>query len=630
MGAVFQGYDPALDRTVAIKVLAPHLVWEQEFVERFLREARAAARLRHPNIVTIHDVGQEGGWFYFVMEYLEGQPLSQVRQRRRLTLEDTLRIVTPLAHALDYAHGQGLVHRDVKPANVMVAPDGQVTLTDFGIARAARATRLTRSGVVIGTPDYMSPEQAMGRVVDARSDQYALGVLAYQMLAGRAPFAADNTPALLHQVVYEPPPALGELRPDLPAGVARALERAMAKDPAERYESCGAFAAALEEPPTRGLVPRPAQREAPAAERARAGGGPLPAWVWGLIGTAIVALAVGVSILTAGGGRGLSASTPAPPTEAPTALPTDSPTPAETPTIAPTEAPAPTEPPTEEPTQPPTPAGPRLRDTMTRPADEMVMVAVPAGQFEMGIEGGRSDEGPAHTVALDSFWIDRTEVRVAQFRAFAEATGYQTEAEKAGWAYVWRDGDSQWEQIVGADWLHPQGPESDAADDHPVVQVNWVDVAAYCAWAGARLPTEAEWEYAARGPEARLYPWGEAFDGARLNSCDIICPARLRDTSLDDGYRFTAPVSSFPDGASWCGAHDLAGNVYEWVADWYGAEYYAGSPPENPQGPATGEYRVRRGGSWLNGPDEACGACRDYTRPIPPSKDTGFRCATDA
>ncbi len=246
MGAVYKGYDPALDRYVAIKVLAPHLVWEQEFVERFLREARAAARLKHANIVTIHDVGQEAGWYYFVMEYLEGPTLTAIVQERgAIPPGETLSILRPLADALDYAHQQGLVHRDIKPGNIIVGPTGSVTLTDFGIARAAQETRLTSTGTIVGTPEYMSPEQAKGSTVNAPSDQYSLAVAAYEMLSGRVPFEAESTLALLHKIVYDPLPPIREINPDLPAGVEAVLKKALAKDPHDRYKKTSAFVEAL-------------------------------------------------------------------------------------------------------------------------------------------------------------------------------------------------------------------------------------------------------------------------------------------------------------------------------------------------------------------------------------------------
>ncbi len=246
MGSVYLGYDPLLDREVAVKVLAPHLVWDHEFVERFLREARAAARLKHPHIVTVFDVGQEGGWYYFVMEHLAGETLAaRLQAQGALPAEEAMSILRPLAAALDYAHYRGIVHRDVKPGNVILGPEGQVTLLDFGIARAAQEGRLTGTGTVVGTPEYMSPEQARGMTVDARTDQYSLGVVAYQVLCGQVPFQADSTLALMYKIVHEPPPPLSQYRPDLPAEVGVALEQALAKEPGARYLSASTFVEAL-------------------------------------------------------------------------------------------------------------------------------------------------------------------------------------------------------------------------------------------------------------------------------------------------------------------------------------------------------------------------------------------------
>ena len=242
MGMVYEGWDPLLERKVAIKVLAPHLVWEQDFIERFLREARGAARIKHPNIVTIYDVGREGGWYYYVMEYLDGQALVDViRTRGALSVHDAISILRPLASALDFAHHSGLIHRDVKPANIIIDRDGRVTLTDFGIARAAQQTRLTMSGSVIGTPAYMSPEQIRGLSVDARSDQYSLGIVAHEMLSGLVPFRAESTLALIYKVVHEPLPPIRDVRPDLPPSVENVLARVLAREPGDRYPSATAF-----------------------------------------------------------------------------------------------------------------------------------------------------------------------------------------------------------------------------------------------------------------------------------------------------------------------------------------------------------------------------------------------------
>ncbi len=247
MGTVYKALDPVLDRYVAIKVLAPHLVWERDFVERFLREARAATRLAHPNIVTIHDVGQAGGWHYYVMEYLQGQTLTEAIQREGpMSPERVVTILRPLADALDYAHHSRLVHRDIKPGNIVMGPHGRVWLTDFGIARAAQERRLTGTGMIIDSPEYMSPEHTKGLTVDARSDQYSLAVVAFEALSGHTPFHSDSTLSLMYKVVHEPPPSIREIRPNLPEEMAAVLDRALSRQPGDRYPSVTAFVDAME------------------------------------------------------------------------------------------------------------------------------------------------------------------------------------------------------------------------------------------------------------------------------------------------------------------------------------------------------------------------------------------------
>ena len=204
MGAVYKARDVELNRIVAIKVLSPYLVGEPHLVQRFMREARLAANLDHPNIVTIYDIGGEGGYYYFAMKYLAGRPLKEIlAERAPLPLPDVVAIVRQLAAALDYAHEQNLIHRDVKPGNVIVGDDGHVTLTDFGLAKVAENLKLTASGEAIGTLEYMAPEQARGEV-DKRSDIYSLGVMAYEMIAGRLPFQGSNQASLLYQHLHEP------------------------------------------------------------------------------------------------------------------------------------------------------------------------------------------------------------------------------------------------------------------------------------------------------------------------------------------------------------------------------------------------------------------------------------------
>ncbi len=283
--------------------------------------------------------------------------------------------------------------------------------------------------------------------------------------------------------------------------------------------------------------------------------------------------------------------------------------------------------------------------TAVRSSDGMVMFLVPAGSFPMGQSGTHiywegsllrgtlmpqifTDEGPRREVYLDAFWIDHTEVTVAQFRRFVEATGYQTTAEEAGWGKPWREGpkELEWPKVGGTDWQHPHGPASEAEDDHPVVQVSWFDAAAYCDWAGGALPTEAQWEKAARGTDGRLWPWGSEFETSRGNFCDASCRVeRWKNPGSDDGYDLTAPVASFPSGASPYGALDMAGNVWEWVSDWYAAEYDA-ADLSNPRGPAAGSERAMRGGAWIDTRPWLRTTLRYKNPPHSRCDDVGFRC----
>lgn len=301
MAIVYKAFQPSLNRTVAIKVLPPHLAIDKVFVERFLQEARSAARLEHPNIVPIHDVGESNGRYYIVMRYLPGKPLHHIiRESGHLALPAAARILSQVASALDHAHRHGVVHRDIKPANILVEPDGAAVLTDFGIAKAGGGGHITQAGTVMGTPEYMSPEQATGRPVGPASDIYALGLVLYEMLAGRGPFRADSGLALLHKHVYEAPPSIRSVAPNLPAGVDQVLACALAKDPARRFRSAGALAEAFRraaglEPgpvtPPRGKTPvvsamarRPSMQ--PPSKR-------MPAALWiGLGGVAILMIAL--------------------------------------------------------------------------------------------------------------------------------------------------------------------------------------------------------------------------------------------------------------------------------------------------------------------------------------------------
>jgi serine/threonine-protein kinase len=352
MGVLFRGVDPVLDREVAIKLMLLDFTNDAEDMRpRFYREARAAAKLQHPNIVTVFEFAEENGTPYIVMEFLRGVTLAaRMTSSPPLTLDDKLNIVAQLNSALSYAHEQGVVHRDVKPANVFILPDGSVKLLDFGVAKLTTST-LTRQGDMLGSASYMSPEQVAGaESVDGRSDIFAVGVVLYELLAGKKPYHAESPTAIVVKILYEEPPPLEDRT--LPAALVAAVKKALAKNPAERYATAAEFArelqsirkslqasdssAAFEETrfasqselkslqkdlaAARAAAAPATVAEAPASEATR------PKWLIPAVGAAVAAVAVGAAMFLGGGSDspatapGTSVSTPAsPPGTAPAA-----------------------------------------------------------------------------------------------------------------------------------------------------------------------------------------------------------------------------------------------------------------------------------------------------------------------
>ncbi len=624
MATVYKAFQPSLDRYVAIKVLASDLVGSADFVVRFEREARAAARLRHRNILTVFEYGRQGDLFYLVTEYVSGGTLAG-RMGWPLDLTYAVNVVSQVGDALAYAHSQGLIHRDVKPGNILMVDENWPLLADFGLVKIVGDSRhVTASGASVGTPQYMSPEQAQGYTVDQRSDIYSLGAVLYESVAGRPPFGTDSPVAVILRHINEPvtPPHL--LRSDLPPALGRVIAKALAKSPRDRYQHMEEFLADLRMahplPTGRNPVLRHGPRAIPAGPstllsaqsrrrfslRTYALGG-VALLVMVMVAFMLFKVALALRQARASGPQAVlatqtAASSPVP--QEPSLVASSVASPA-----AATEVPA-----------SPVPPVPQVVESRLWEADGAEMVLVPAGDFVMGSEELGDDEAPAHQVHLDAFWIDRHEVSNERFARFVAATGYRTQAEERGGGWVWEG--TRWEDVEGSDWRHPRGPDStiEGRMDHPVVLVSWDDADAYCRWAGKRLPSEAQWEKAARGVatdgSGQRYPWGDAFDSARANT---------RESGRGD----TAPVGSFsPQGDSPCGASDMAGNVWEWVADWYGSDYYAQSPSANPPGPATGTSKVLRGGSWPFDEVYARIAFRYNVKPDYTYDFAGFRCVS--
>ncbi len=246
MATVYKAYQPSMERYVALKILPQHYARDASFVQRFIREARTIANLEHRNILPVYDFGEQDGVTYLAMRFLEGGTLKDILQLGRLTLSDASELLSQIAAALDYAHRQGVIHRDVKPANIMVDNEGWAYLTDFGIAKALEGTSDLTQGA-IGTPAYMAPEQSMGQGVDARTDIYALGIILYEMVTGRVPYEADTPMAVALAHVHSPLPMPREIDPNIPEPIEQVILKAVAKEPADRYQTAGEFATALRE-----------------------------------------------------------------------------------------------------------------------------------------------------------------------------------------------------------------------------------------------------------------------------------------------------------------------------------------------------------------------------------------------
>lgn len=629
MGAVYLAEDLRLARhRVALKENLPDPTASPQALsqarQQFAQEASILASLDHPNLPKVFDYFAEGGREYLVMDYIEGDDLETVLRQSGGPLPEVavLGWADQLLGALEYLHAhrpQPILHRDIKPANVRLARDGTIKLVDFGLVKLLDPNSVTTKTMLrgLGTPEYAPLEQYATSAghTDTRSDLYSLAATLYHLLTNVAP--PDVHQRLLNPALLQPPQ---RLNPRLSAATGQALMHGLEIQPPQRWQSAAEMRRALHGatlPPgvtssrdvaTRALLPILVvlligiATLGVANVRGFSGGGvvaapPTPAGVAPTPSAQVVAVAVTpLPVATDRGAAQVTSSRPGLGVLSPVPPPRAQPTMPPPPTLArPTAPPPPSATPIPTTTEPPR--------VVAKPVQvfEPEMVRVPASRFLMGSNAGAEDEKPPHTVMLDDYFIGKTEITNAQYQRFVQAQGHRAPAP----------------------WTSGQPPAG--LDSYPVVDVSWEDAQAYAQWLARvtgkpyRLPTEAEWEKACGGTDDRTWPWGNRDpDGGKLNACDANCPepdSSRKNLAINDGYARAAPVGSYPQGASPYEALDMAGNVWEWVADWYDAGYYASSPPANPTGPPSSAGKVLRSGAWSRHQRNARCANRDQAPP---------------
>ena len=595
----------------AIKILSDHLAQDPSIVARFKQEATTAASLSgHPNIVTIFDIGEGNGLHYLVMQFVCGEDLASfIRREGKLPPPAAAGIIAQTAEALSWAESKRVVHRDLKPANIHLDTSGRIKILDFGISKITDiADGLTRPGESLGTPFYMSPEQIRGEGCDVRSDLYSLGVVFFELLSGRRPFESESATAIQIAHLSTPPPLLLDIDPTLPPMCEQIIQKLLRKDRKERYQTAqelldDLYANGASSGPTilRPVIDPGLQEQIDRSAAAHketttvCAPAPVPAAnassATNFDSLANVATASGVASKKAV--RGLA---PVPSSQAAEAPATD-------------EAPSATQ------------AGaPKSRVVpfalataavlllaiigllfafrskpqavaVNKPLDPVLetahgrMLLVPAGNFIFGDKSADSPQ-PQQTLHLPAYYLDETEVSNAEYLRFSQATGHAF--ENAAYASA-----------------HP---------DEPVIDVSEADAEAYAAWAGKRLPTEEEWEKAARGTDGRPFPWG-----ATPWTQDV--PDHLQ------------PVSSFPERRSPYGAYNMAGNAWEWTASHFpvGERELADMRQALKTGDFSKVWHVIKGGSFS--PNGSAGFRVYLRRGFPEDQHSpviGFRCVKDA
>jgi len=614
MGELYLGRHSRLAREVIIKTIrtedfSPRQI--EHLRDRLEREAFVQSQLDHPHIVRVYDFIAVGDTTCIVMEYVPGRDLRKMITRETGPIADyrALKLFKQVLAAIEYAHSfiyldktgarhQGIIHRDLKPANILVTPDDLVKVTDFGIVKVRGVKGGTQMGFNPGTPEYMSPEQARGRELDHRSDIYSLGVVLYEMLTGRVPFEGDGSGTSDYEIrrghIEMAVPPMAHYYPGISAELEKVVLKSLEKNPDDRYQTAHQFYELIEEYEQTGsakITGRMLGARQTVLQEGRGGGRSSLADA--------PTVGIGSTIITdpsrPSNPSAISNNTPASYPSANSAGVNNYPRqnvirPVEQKSKLPLLVSAVvlalltigisywllTRP------KPSIDPGPK----QAIPAD---MISIPGGKFMMGRSDGNDYEKPVHEVTVNPFYIDATEVTNEQYQQFVDATRRQPPPH----------------------W--PNGRAPIGQDSHPVYNVSWDDANAFARWAGKRLPAEEEWEYAARGTDGRLYPYGTI-------------PKLQYSNAAEDDFRAPLAVKNYAQGVSPFGVYDMAGNVAEWTASDF--SLYPGSklPPDDPNA----RKKVVRGGAFNVYAKDQTATDRFFYSPSTKNASIGFRCAKDA
>ncbi|HXK56356.1 MAG TPA: bifunctional serine/threonine-protein kinase/formylglycine-generating enzyme family protein, partial [Gammaproteobacteria bacterium] len=633
MGTIYKGIDPVIQRHVAIKTISSHIPSAEQSAlkERFIREAQAAGRLQHINIVSIFEYGEDADQAFIAMEFVEGVTLTdKLHARVQFTIPEICSIMIKVLNALEYAHSMGVVHRDIKPGNIILTESGEVKVTDFGIARLESST-MTQIGTVLGTPGYMSPEQLVGENVDNRSDIFSAGAMLYELLTGEKAYSGTTFTSVMYKILNTDPIPPASICPTVPEAFDEIIRKALEKKPENRYQSAAAFAAAiaavaearsgvrdvdhaaatLHDVPRAAPTPAVAKPQpAPEGDRTRylqesadttrimhpktSRGGRRALYTAAAVLISGIAVVAGWPLLQEIIGQ----------RQSPVAVPEPAPGVVEsgTPKRDPDARVADTT------------TGSVQRDTGQSAAGRYTpgqqlkecdacpaLVVIPPGSYMQGSPESEADrqpnEGPQHLTRIDyTLAVGRYEVTRGEYRQFAAESGHSSQG-----CSIYQD---KWVESEDSGW---QNPGYEQTDTHPATCISWNDATAYVKWLSDkthhhyRLLSSSEWEYIAKAGSAAIGQWG----GDAGQACQF---ANIADTSAEkryngwtvhgcnDGFVYTAPAGSFkPNGFS---VYDMLGNVFEWVEDCW-KDDYQGVPADGAPWTAAGcSERGLRGGSW--------------------------------